>query len=210
MPEAWTTNTMKSIIRVWLTARERAIIAGQEFVEMVEDLVEEVRHEQALEAQQRQAAPAPAPPAPAPAPPAATPRRRASAPTSGESQPPSPVRTRRKPASPGTVDAGEAATPMAKAPRRTRAVGAAPRRPRKAAPSPIETPPGETPDSASVAQVGVTPPEAGLRADSGAVPESPAVAAGQGVSTEGVAPTPPLPEDAPTDAPPVVRREASA
>jgi hypothetical protein len=61
MPDAWAASTVKTFIRAWMTARERVITAGHEFVEMVEDLVEEVRHERAMEAQQA-AAPPPASP----------------------------------------------------------------------------------------------------------------------------------------------------
>src|SRR6266545_768269 len=51
MPDQWAMSTAKTFIRAWLTARDRIITAGHELIETVEDLVEEVRHERAVEAQ---------------------------------------------------------------------------------------------------------------------------------------------------------------
>jgi len=100
MPEPWATSTMKSVIRAWLTARDRAITAGHELIEMVEDLVEEVRHERALEAQ-RPAAPAPV-----------------------VARPPKP----RRPRASSTTPAASASAPSdTSRPRRTKAAAATPR-----------------------------------------------------------------------------------
>ena len=87
MPDQWATSTVKSFIRIWLTARDRVIMAGHELVEMFEDLVEEVRHERAVDAQRAASPPPPG---------------RAARAAGATSQP------RRTPASTGTSRAGGA------------------------------------------------------------------------------------------------------
>ncbi len=133
MPDAWATNTMKAAIRVWLTARDRAITAGHELVEMVEDLVEEVRHEREMEAQARSAPPAPVAARPEAAP--APPRRRTKAASSDVvgTVSPRPSRTRRSTAKSQGAAAAEDGTATAerpaKATRRPSGASARKRRP---------------------------------------------------------------------------------